>query len=225
LDISGDVCDFKDQFGDTDAGRTLREETFPLHFQIMNDKSHAVMSYIIEAHTNDVGSIRIPDDMGVTPVFMAAVSSNYHALETLIALGAADQLSHRSNVYKRTPLEACQKQLTDDRQFSRAFGVDDSDSEKKKLRCIAKLKRAMGMPEMDGVTDEDYAEQAKYGCTCGECTEGFLSPRMRYRLLCKSFYQVTETYILTSVISDQAEVTFDMMDDDPPSFQKSNHFR
>jgi hypothetical protein len=196
LNISGDeggVNDtFPDPFGETDAGHARRIETFPLHFCIMMDKSPSVVSYIVGSHGKDVNSIRTPDDMGLTPVYIAAASGNYRALEALISLGVTDQLKDRSNAYKSTPLEACEQSLSARRRFLKTFGLEgftpnaeDAESEKGLLLCIVKLKRAMGMLEMENMTDEEYVEQIKYGCTCEVCAGGFLSPRMRFRLMCK----------------------------------------
>jgi hypothetical protein len=158
--------EFQDQFGDTRAGQELRVQTFPIHFRIINDKSAAIKPYIIESYNRDVNSIRAPDDMGVTPVYAAALSSNKNALETLFALGVADQLQSRANADRQTPLEACEQSLFRRRSFLQTYGLEglsfeEGEVEKLQLMCVAKLKRAVGMPEMNGITDEQYVERKR----------------------------------------------------------------
>jgi hypothetical protein len=47
------------------------------------------------------------------------------------------------------------------------------------IECLAVL-RAVKDP-----TPAEYA-RLKFGCTCGSCIDGFLSPRMKFALLCQA---------------------------------------
>jgi len=37
-----------------------------------------------------------------------------------------------------------------------------------------------GLPAAE--TEGEYIKKRRFGCTCGMCTDGWLSPRMRFRL-------------------------------------------
>ena len=50
----------------------------------------------------------------------------------------------------------------------------------KPTRVVYLLKRAAG--EDVGCSEDEFVRARRYGCSCGQCIEGWLSPRMRYRL-------------------------------------------
>ncbi|KAG6888581.1 hypothetical protein C0995_007263 [Termitomyces sp. Mi166 len=57
--------------------------------------------------------------------------------------------------------------------------------------------RVEGMPD----NLKDYIKQRKWGCTCGACAEGWMSPRMRYRIYCAAD-------LLASIMMDSHEPEF-----------------
>lgn len=84
-----------------------------------------------------------------------------------------------------TPLEGLETVLETDRA-QRHIGmmiVPVSDQftgfKKESIACLLLLR---GMPNP---TDMDITSAA-YGCTCGECLRGFMSPRMTFALLCQA---------------------------------------
>jgi hypothetical protein len=158
-----------------------------MHYAISRDNSEAIITTIREAYENDPNSIHSQDDVGQTPVHVAASSFNLPAVRTLLGMGVPDELRSRHTSKGMTPLEDCERSLLSERQIRNIFSSrppSDADGEvqKIKLRCVAALKCAMELPEMNQITDEGYAEQRKWGCTCGSCAGGFLSLRMRFRL-------------------------------------------
>ncbi|KAJ8462685.1 hypothetical protein ONZ51_g10748 [Trametes cubensis] len=160
---------------------------YPLHF-MMEAKNLGIPvrdlpGAIRGAYSQNPAAVRQKDDRGFTPLHVAAYAGNAEAVRVLLALpetsGIAEDMRGRDNVAGRTPLELCEQKMRD---------IKDSDA----LRVVYTLKRAMG--EDIPLTEDQYVDQRRLGCTCGQCTDGWLSPRMRYRLL------------------SEAEITSDTMD-------------
>ncbi|KAH8589032.1 hypothetical protein B0O99DRAFT_637908 [Bisporella sp. PMI_857] len=109
--------------------------------------------------------------------------------------GEGQILSLARNVKGYTPIEELESDL-ETKRTRRHHGmltVDISDNfsgfAPEAISCLAAL-RSLNNP-----SQIQYA-QLKFGCTCGLCIDGFLSPRMSFALLC------------------QAEVTHDMLNED-----------
>ena len=51
---------------------------------------------------------------------------------------------------------------------------------------LTEMKKAMGEKIPSPVGIQSPWEAFRYGCTCGECIGGFISPRMKYLLIGKS---------------------------------------
>ncbi|KAJ7284692.1 hypothetical protein C8J57DRAFT_1053132 [Mycena rebaudengoi] len=155
---------------------------FALHDAILNDQSEKIIPIIREAHTRDPTSVSQADAKGFRPIFLAVMSNNLVALQTLISCGLSeDDFYSRENGEWLTPLEACNKELRADREFQEIFmragwsGYSDVG-----LRMKSALKRAMGASIH--MTEEEYVSKKKWGCTCGACLGGWLSPRTVMRL-------------------------------------------
>jgi hypothetical protein len=105
------------------------------------------------------------------------MSNNLVALQTLISCGLSeDDFYSRENGEWLTPLEACNKELRADREFQEIFmRAGWSGYSEVGLRMKSALKRAMGASIH--MTDEEYVSKKKWGCTCGACLGGWLSPR------------------------------------------------
>lgn len=94
-----------------------------------------------------------------------------------------EQLFSRDNAEGLTPLEACEQHQRSLRETTeldplRVWSGYDPDA----LRIIYLLKRAMGEDVV--VSEDEFVRIRRYGCTCERCTDGWLSPRMRYVLSC-----------------------------------------
>ena len=128
------------------------------------------------------------DTNGFMPVHVAAVNENIHALRVLLELdpsGIVEDLKDRKNKDGVTPLEGLESSMRSTKEFLETLmgawkGYSDDG-----LKCEYILKRAMGLPMVVNKSEEeeDYIKKKKFGCTCGKCTDGWLSPRMRFRLL------------------------------------------
>ena len=118
------------------------------------------------------------------PVHVAAASENVHALRALLEIdpnGMAEDLKDAKNKEGLTPLEILESSMRSTKEFMETvLGVWNGYSDEG-LRCEYLLKMANSSPVT--VTEAEYIKKGKFGCTCGMCTDGWLSPRMRFRLL------------------------------------------
>ncbi|KIJ65696.1 hypothetical protein HYDPIDRAFT_131072 [Hydnomerulius pinastri MD-312] len=151
-----------------------------LHTAIANNKTPSIVEIIQTAFAADPNSLSEQDRRGFQPIHIAVVAENLPAVRALLSLGAQRDLFKRDNADSLTPLELCASAMRSTREFSETLldiwdGYSDGS-----LMIKAALKRGMGL-DMPG-SDEEYARQKKYGCSCGKCVEGWLSPRMQFRL-------------------------------------------
>ncbi|ETW75151.1 hypothetical protein HETIRDRAFT_330631, partial [Heterobasidion irregulare TC 32-1] len=116
------------------------------------------------------------DDLGYTPLHIAASLGNVRAVQDLIALGVEEDLAKRDYGDGRTPLEVCMKQACDSKEKQETYVELDTDY----LRVQWLLQQAMGYPGLEN--EVLYVRKRKFGCTCEQCEDGWLSPRMRFRL-------------------------------------------
>ena len=141
-----------------------------------------------KAYHDDPASVRKQDKAGFTPLHVAAAFRNVSALRALLALpteaGVRGDLKRRDNVVGQTPLEVCEIVMRTTRERCMTMGDPWTGYSERDLLCVLLLKRAMGQ-RIQG-SQRDFIEQRKWGCTCGKCVWGFVSPRMRCRLLCES---------------------------------------
>ena len=152
---------------------------FPFHHEIANNKTPSVVQVIRAAHRADARSVHKRDVDGLMPVHVAAASENVHALRALLELdpnGMAEDLKDAKNKEGLTPLEVLESMLSTRKSMDPWSGY-----KREGLSCEYFLKKAMRSPVTE--TEAEYIEKRKFGCTCGECTDGWLSPRMRFRLL------------------------------------------
>ncbi|KDR66028.1 hypothetical protein GALMADRAFT_259860 [Galerina marginata CBS 339.88] len=170
---------------------------FPVHYAITTNKTASLAATLVAAHGTDAGILRARDAEGMTPVFIAAASENLLALRVLLDLdpqGVAEDLINAQNAQGMTPLEALQSSMRSTREFSETLlgkwdGYPDAG-----LQCEYVLAKAMRLPlVLDGegnpVKAGMYVKKRKYGCTCGKCTGGWMSPRMRFCLATQAALQ------------------------------------
>ncbi|KAF8991003.1 hypothetical protein BDZ89DRAFT_1086865 [Hymenopellis radicata] len=104
------------------------------------------------------------------------------AFNTLLDLGRIEDLQNYHNANGTTPLEVLRDNMANGREFmewlvpARWPGYADVD-----LSMEYAVKTATGM-DTGCATVGDYIAQTKYGCTCGQCLGGWLSPRMIFQL-------------------------------------------
>jgi len=129
----------------------------------------------------DPQSIHKPDQGGFTPIFVALGVVNMPAIRTLLRLGVREDLDSFSNTEGVTAPEKLQASMRATREFSEALLPTWDGYSTDALKAEFLVKCVMGLPTT--VDDEtEYAAKRKWGCTCGTCTGGWLSPRMRFRL-------------------------------------------
>ncbi|KAL6302447.1 hypothetical protein BKA93DRAFT_736745 [Sparassis latifolia] len=152
---------------------------YPLHNKIFCATKEDIEQIIRATFLQNPLSIRRQDDEGFTPIHRAAEAHNLIATNVLLELGVQEDLVKRDNAPLRTPLMLCTDQLRLTRELQetrhrRWLGYSYSG-----LRVEAMLKRAMG--QYAG-TDDEYVQKNSWGCTCGQCVGGWLSPKIRYAL-------------------------------------------
>jgi hypothetical protein len=117
---------------------------------------------------------------------LAAASENLHALRALLELdpaGMAEDLKDAKNKDGVTPLEGLKSTMRSTRECMETLvGMWNGYSDEG-LSCEYILNKLMGLPlNAAEQTEEGYIKQRKFGCTCGTCVGGWLSPRMKFRL-------------------------------------------
>ncbi|KAK0439244.1 ankyrin repeat family protein [Desarmillaria tabescens] len=175
-----------------------RWKKYPLHYAIVNKDMPDITTVIQSFYDKDPASIHVPDDRGFLPVFVAARAQNVHALNKLIELGVAEDLNNTNNAEGVTPLESVLDSMQSTREFCEAMlGTWPGNSEKD-IKIVRILKTAMELPE-------DSDGQLPFGCTCGQCSGGWLSPRMRFALQVQAaFYMDTLPMDLSSFTRGEA---------------------
>ncbi|TFK86129.1 hypothetical protein K466DRAFT_663993 [Polyporus arcularius HHB13444] len=115
----------------------------------------------------------------------AALCAYLPAVRALLALPlkshVLDELFSRDNAEGLTPLEACEQHQRSLREEEEVDLLRLWKGHKPTaLRVIYLLKRAMG--EDLGMSEDEFVCRYRWGCTCEHCSDGWLSPRMRYTL-------------------------------------------
>jgi len=131
--------------------------------------------------------VHLRDPNGFTPVHGSAASENPHALRVLLALdpsGMAEDLKSTKNRDGMTPLEALKSSMRSTKEFTETILHKWDGYSDEGLRCEYLVQKALsGLPVLGAEMEEVYIKKRKFGCTCGMCTDGWLSPRMRIRLI------------------------------------------
>lgn len=161
-----------------------RESKFPLHYAIHQDKTPNIVTIIQHLYARDPTIIHKPDDMGFTPIFMAAGSGNLLAARKLLEWDLRAELESHANAEGATPLETLFDEMTTIREFAETYNKRWDGHSDERLTVQYLLKQAMGLSVG---SLKEYIKANKYGCTCNKCAGGWLSPRMRSRLISKSF--------------------------------------
>ena len=119
------------------------------------------------------------------PLHKAAYDADLTAVRAFLTLpldaSTRTQLLSRDNEKGLTPLELCEQRQRQLREWDEARRVWRG-YHPNALQVIYLLKHATG--EDVGMSEDQFVTQNRYGCTCEQCTDGWLSPRMRYALLC-----------------------------------------
>ncbi|KAF9456663.1 ankyrin repeat family protein [Collybia nuda] len=156
-------------------------ELLPLHKSIVELNTPEIEGIIQTSYDTDPSSIHRVDAYGFTPVHLALADLNIHALRKLIALGVTEDLRNSDNTKCLTPLEMLLETMRSNREFSETVLGSWNGYGKPELLAEFCVKRALGEIE-DTVPEATFESKRKWGCTCGACFGGYMSPRMCYRL-------------------------------------------
>lgn len=174
------------------------QQRFPLHSAIANNKTDSIVETIRQAHTEDPSSIHRGDENGFQPIFVAVIIGNVAAVRALVALGVQEDLIRRDNTDGLTVREICDREMHTSREFQETLIGKWAGYTNNQLQIHLMIKRAMGDEVQE--TDDEYLAARKWGCSCGKCVDGWLSPMMLYRLqrmryLQKVFHSVLILFI------------------------------
>ncbi|KAG7447836.1 uncharacterized protein BT62DRAFT_993416 [Guyanagaster necrorhizus] len=170
---------------------------YPLHCAIVDQNTPEIAKVIQSFYDKDPASIHVPERRGFLPVFAAARASNIHALNKLIEIGVAEDLKNFDNIEGSTPLEDVLSLMKWSREKSELRTGMWAGNSEMDMKVVNILKTAMNLPT-------DSYVQFKFGCTCAQCSDGWLSPRMRFALrgtdkrLCLMIAEI-DTYLLPPV--------------------------
>ncbi|KAI1798319.1 hypothetical protein LXA43DRAFT_1107377 [Ganoderma leucocontextum] len=139
------------------------------------------------AYTKDPTSVKAKNESGLSPLRMAVNCENVSAVRSLLALPATSGIRAELDLHERphglNPEEACQTGMLTARRAMESItgnwpGWTFADGA---LHILYLLKHARG--QLAGVSEDAFVHTLRWGCTCGQCADGWLSPRMRYRLM------------------------------------------
>ncbi|KAM0458173.1 hypothetical protein ACHAPV_001549 [Trichoderma viride] len=134
------------------------------------------------------------DRDGNTLLHHAATSESPACVKWMIEM--CPRLVSERNFLGETPLDACQERLEAIRTQQKWAGGSITVSDKftgysqpyVEILCILKGLSNLSLEEL---------LRLKYGCTCGQCQEGFFSPRMRMALQCSA--GITSEMLLSGI--------------------------
>ncbi|KAL9082518.1 MAG: hypothetical protein Q9165_008867, partial [Trypethelium subeluteriae] len=167
--------------------------------KLKNPEWHTEMTEFFGSLNVDDPRWRATDDTGNTILHLAAILTKSESVAWIINQNS--QLQTCRNDAGETPLEALESHL-ESRRTRKVFAqVTNHISDKfegfddESIMCLSQLK---GL----GNTNRHEFLRLRYGCSCGQCTEGFLSCRMRFALKCQAEYQHDA---LTSAIVEESD--------------------
>lgn len=126
---------------------------------------------------------------------VTARTAKAESLAWVLRLPFADTLRSARNLEGETPLEALESQLESDRTWKQYMAAQIVISDlfqgftSKQVECLKLLSRLNDPSRSD-------LNRLTFGCTCGQCLGGFLSPRVTFALVC------------------QGEIHYDMLNDE-----------
>ena len=160
------------------------KSTFPINNSILeadDDGTLALMKQRLQWIPPEDPSWLATDLHGRNIMHVLALMGKPRALAFVKTLPCATQLSSTRDLEGNTPFEWLRTKL-DDIRCSQPFGgaiLPMSDEFEghgaDHVACLAQLTST-------STTDSSQMERLRFGCTCGECIAGFISPRMAHAL-------------------------------------------
>jgi GNAT superfamily N-acetyltransferase len=159
------------------------KRTYPLHHATLTLSDHACVEFYIAFAPKDRASWKQVDNSHNTVLHVAARRFKLHSIQWLMDNAGEELISARDrNGY--TPLESLQDLLevrrTQSMPGNRIINEADRFSGFSGIAtaCLCMLS---GLGIINAASIESL--RLKYGCTCGKCIAGFISPRMRLALV------------------------------------------
>ncbi|TRM60522.1 hypothetical protein BD626DRAFT_571594 [Schizophyllum amplum] len=142
-----------------------------------------MVAAVRDAYNQDSALIHVRDEQGFTPIYVAASKGYLPVVETLLffANSRVDILD-RDNVRDRNAIEAHEECMRASLLLAKALLPNQCGYLEGDLALQHALRKAAGE---DVGAVQDYIAKKRYGCTCGQCLGGWLSPRMAYALHCE----------------------------------------
>ncbi|TRM60534.1 hypothetical protein BD626DRAFT_504301 [Schizophyllum amplum] len=129
-----------------------------------------MVAAVRDAYSRDISLIRVRDEQGFTPIYVAASKGHLPVVETLLSLAdVRGDILDRDNIADSNAIEAHDQHMRASVLFTQSTSPDPCAFLGDALRLQYILKQATG-------------EDKRYGCTCGKCRGGWLSPRMAHIL-------------------------------------------
>ncbi|KAG6906885.1 hypothetical protein DXG01_011506 [Tephrocybe rancida] len=142
----------------------------PLQWYICNTpRGPQIVDVIRQYYASHPFMIYYRDVYGATPLDLAFHINNRYAVGTL------QQLHKEMQNSAQPPPSPLERKLVD---LLRLLKIQEDGYPMDELTLEFMQHRVQGMPD----NLEDYIKQRKWGCTCGKCTDGWLSQRMRRHL-------------------------------------------
>ncbi|VDC01207.1 unnamed protein product [Peniophora sp. CBMAI 1063] len=130
----------------------------------------------------------MPDSVrrNATPLHLAAIQFRVAVIEKLLASGARESLS-AITVDGLTPLDCLHREMRATRDLAWKHSVAWPGHSPEALQSQHILLKAMERPIPVG-------DSARWGCTCGQCTGGWLSPAMLYQIQVQAEHGASVSY-------------------------------
>ena len=141
------------------------------------------LRWIFESAATNDPRWKSTDLRGNTLLHIAAIEEKPVTAQWI--LGKTKELREQRNAEGETPLDTLLEKLEDTRTIRRIFLMTENISDDftgyndAAVLCLMYLKNCVNPTDVD-------MQRLRYGCTCGQCISGFLSPRMRYALHCQA---------------------------------------
>ncbi|KAL8730545.1 MAG: hypothetical protein Q9166_003999 [cf. Caloplaca sp. 2 TL-2023] len=149
-----------------------------------DDRTLDMLKDRLKAHPATDAVWDATDNEGNTIMHVVAIDAKVKSLIWLLGQPFADTLKGTRNLEGETPLEALQAALETHRVQTEVGMMTVPLSDKfdgftpAETVCLLKLK---GIPP----TSDIVVDRIRFGCTCGECIGGFLSPQVAFALACQ----------------------------------------
>ncbi|KAF7295976.1 Ankyrin repeat family protein [Mycena kentingensis (nom. inval.)] len=157
---------------------------FPLHAAIVNDSGDQIAAKIQALYDADPTIIHALDVGGCSPLHVAAQVKNLVAVRKLLEWDMTADLTRVATSTGVTPLEALETSMRSSRSFAETLLGQWPGYASEELTIQYLLKQRMG--QVVDANLDSYIAKSKYGCTCGSCGGGWMSPRMRFHLNCQA---------------------------------------